>query len=379
MIKNYIKNINLLKRFRHTSSYSRLRQLSPVRQLFPIAQPKIIDDSNYVNDKVKDVLIKWPGGVKKPLVGLIRDPGEEPRWTKYRRFLVNNEIAYEFYNPNSLDWLESAEKYDVIIGIESCSPFYLEDFRRKVYILEQDMNKLCYPHFSDALLYEDKIYESCFAKLHDLPFIKTFVFYDFNQAMDYMKSFDYPIIHKTVPSTGSVGIEMIKNKYQCEKVIKQAFSHKGKATQVNYKSQKNFVYFQRYIPNDGYDIRVIVIGNMYFGYYRKALKGDFRASGMGIVEKRELPEEIMKIAGRLHKILDNPMIVVDFLKGIDNQYYIIEFSPICKIETPEQLHVDGTAGVYIFENDKFHFEKGRYWVHELALRKFFKNKFLAKH
>ena len=63
---------------------------------------------------------------------------------------------------------------------------------------------------------------------------------------------------------------------------------------ISYR-QKNLVCFQEFIPNDGYDIRVIVVGNQIFGFYRKVPQGDFRASGMNIEEMRELPVEAMKI------------------------------------------------------------------------------------
>jgi hypothetical protein len=138
--------------------------------------------------------------------------------------------------------------------------------------------------------------------------------------------------------------------------------------------QKAYVYFQKYIENDGYDLRVIVIDNMVWGYYRKVMRNDFRASGMGLVEKRELPLEAMNIARDVYSALDQPMIVVDMLKDTQGKYWINEISPMCQIGTSEQLHVDGVPGVYLFSDDgSFRFEPGRYWVHELALRRFLMN------
>jgi hypothetical protein len=123
----------------------------------------------------------------------------------------------------------------------------------------------------------------------------------------------------------------------------------------------------------------MVVGNWVFGYYRKVLRGDFRASGMNLVEKRGLPVEAMNIARKLNRIVKSPLLVVDMLHSLDGQYYVIEYSPICQMETPEQLHVDDVPGVYIFNDDEcFHFEEGRYWVHELALREFLLKDYLPK-
>jgi hypothetical protein len=65
--------------------------------------------------------------------------------------------------------------------------------------------------------------------------------------------------------------------------------------------------------------------------------------------------------------------------GLDGRYTIVEFSPVCRITTPEELQVKGIPGVYIIEDDgSIHFEKGRYWIHELALREFLLNDYLPK-
>lgn len=165
---------------------------------------------------------------------------------------------------------------------------------------------------------------------------------------------------------------MVKTPAKARKIIKQAFSNNGRKTNMAVFRQKNFVFFQEFIPNDGYDIRVIVCGDRAFGYYRKVRQGDFRASGMKLVEKRELPADAVRIARQANRFIHSPILVVDFVHGLDERYYVIEFSPICEMSKPEQLRVNDVPGTYILDdNSNFHFEKGRWWVHELALREFF--------
>ncbi len=67
------------------------------------------------------------------------------------------------------------------------------------------------------------------------------------------------------------------------------------------------------------------------------------------------------------------------IHGDDGKTYIIEFSPTCQMESPEQLHVNGVPGAYILDTDgSIHFEPGKYWVHELALREFLMHDYLPK-
>jgi glutathione synthase/RimK-type ligase-like ATP-grasp enzyme len=172
------------------------------------------------------------------------------------------------------------------------------------------------------------------------------------------------------PGSGSLGVELVRDRKQARKIVQQAFSMTGRATHSLYFRQKNYVYFQEYIPNDGYDIRVLIIGNWVFGYYRKVLEGDFRASGMNIIEKRELPEEAIRIAWKTNQVIKSPMLVVDLVHGLDGKYTIIEFSPICQVEKPAQLAIRDIPGAYIIENEGIRYIEGKFWVHEVALREF---------
>jgi glutathione synthase/RimK-type ligase-like ATP-grasp enzyme len=339
-------------------------------------------DTDYVDDRggIEDaevVTIDWPQYVEKPRVGIVRDYGQYPRWTKYCRFLDNSSFEYGIYDIHSHNWIEAAARYDVIVGFPSSALFHLEEMQRKYYVLEMYLGKTCYPSTDHVILYEDKIREAYLAKLFDIPFVGTYVSYDERGAMQLVESLSYPIVCKIVPSSGSVGMELVRTKRRGRKIVRQAFSSTGRKTHMVYFRQKDSVYFQDYVPNDGYDIRVIVIGNWAFGYYRKVLPGDFRASGMDLVEKRALPAEAMRIARKVNRAVGSPMLVVDMLHGLDGRYYVIEFSPICQIETSEQLHVDDVPGVYIFEDDEtFYFEEGKYWVHELTLKGFLLNDYL---
>lgn len=52
----------------------------------------------------------------------------------------------------------------------------------------------------------------------------------------------------------------------------------------HYILQKDYVYFQKFLPNNTYDIRITVIGERCFGFIRYNRENDFRASGSGKIE-----------------------------------------------------------------------------------------------
>ena len=51
---------------------------------------------------------------------------------------------------------------------------------------------------------------------------------------------------------------------------------------------------------------------------------------------------------------------------------IIESSIFFGIETAEQLKVNDVPGYYLYEDNKFIFEEGKYWVQDLAIEIFLK-------
>lgn len=359
-----LKKQRLITRLRKTRWYFRLRQN------FPELRQPVADDSEQ-SENADVVTIDWPRDVRKPVFGLLQDSERCPRWTKYRRFLRNNGFRYSLYNLHAHNWLQMARNFDVVVGICSCEPWHLQELRQKYYFLEHHLGIKTYPSTDEVLLYENKKLEAYLAKALGIPFARTFISHDREDALAIIEKAKYPLVSKVVPASGSVGVQLVRNRAQAARIIQAAFSANGRKTHFHYFRQKNCVYFQEFIPNDGFDIRVIVVGNMLFGYYRKVPAGDFRASGMGLVEKRALPEEAMQITLELNGLLKSPMLVVDFVHALTGEYYVIEYSPVCQMDTPEQLHVDGVPGAYIWTHEGgFRFQPCRYWVMELALKQY---------
>ena len=373
-IKKQIKDLRFVKVLQKSTLYARLRA-----QLPGGLNGHAIDDRGQY-PAGQDILIDWPADLPKPRVAVMKDFDPYPRWTKYIHFLETNGFPYGLFDLHAQDWLEQARHYDVFIGLIDCELSLLMEMRKKFFILERYMGKICYPSWEHVTIYEDKTLESYISEITGIPFAKAHISHNEADALAMIETLSYPTISKFETSSGSMGVELVHSKGEAERIVRKSFSVSGRASHLLYHREKNYCYFQDFIPNDGYDIRCIVVDNMVFGYYRKVLEGDFRASGMNLVEKRDLPEEAIRIAWRASKVLKSPLMVVDMMHGLDGQYYVIEYSINCQMETPEQLHVDGQPGVYIIDEDEsIHFQPGRYWVHELALRQFFIQDYLPRH
>jgi glutathione synthase/RimK-type ligase-like ATP-grasp enzyme len=264
----------------------------------------IIDDSDQL-DEAEIIHIQWPDQLRKPIFGIIQDEDEYPKWTRYYRFLANNAFEHALYQIHNHDWIEKSKQFDIIVGIPSNQYYHLQEIRNKYEILETYLGKTCYPSSLHLRLYEDKFSEAYISKIANIPFARTHIYHNKEDALNQVDKLKYPLVSKIIPSSGSLGVELVHNFNQAKQIIRQAFSITGRKSHMLYYQQKDYVYFQEFIPNDGYDIRVIVVGNWVFGSYRKAPPGDFRASGMKLEVRRELPEEAMKIARRVYEVVNS--------------------------------------------------------------------------
>lgn len=297
-------------------------------------------------------------------------------YPKYERFLKNNNITYDYYNPLLSNWMEQAKRFDLIVWHTSSNPSMQTTAEGKIYILEE-MGIKCLPSYKEVWSYEDKVRANYLYDLYDLPSIPTFISHSKTETLAYLKTVKFPIISKIATGSSSHGVEKIDNLKQAKALVNQVFSYKGKETYFDYLNQKDYVYFQEFIEDATYDLRVICIDNEFFGYYRYPKKGDFRASGAGNYEKKEIPVEALDLAYKVKNLFDSTVLATDFVYSEKlNKFMIIETSIFVGVDSSEQLAIDGVAGKYVRHAEgEYEFVPGKFWVQELALKNIIERSF----
>jgi glutathione synthase/RimK-type ligase-like ATP-grasp enzyme len=357
-------------RLTRTRRYWLLR--NAVKQLVPkrFSEHGPLEDGPELED-AEHVVLDWPEDVRKPHVGLVRDVDIYPYWTKYRRFLQANDIPFEIYDIHRSSWLRDAQRFDMVVWAPMSYPHELEECRRKFHLLENTLGVLCYPSFAEAQLYEDKITQYELLRYHDLPVIDTFVSHSEAEAIEHLATCDYPAVWKITAGSGSLGVELLRTRRTAERWVRRVFGFAGRRTYWPYVGQKNYVYLQRFVPDASYDLRVIVVGSMAFGYRRGVPAGEFRASGMNLMHWGSLPPAAMHLALRVAQALDLPCVAVDMLAdATGDALRIIEVSSFPQMETPAQLRLGDVPGAYVFDGpgEDPRFVPMRVWVQELTLK-----------
>ena len=306
-------------------------------------------------------------------VGLVRDSDEQPYYSKFERFLKTNGIPYGYYDIHGSRWLEEAAPYQVIVWRPMSNPWELEEAREKIYVLETVLKKAVYPSFHDIMLYENKLMQFFVLKQAGLPVIDSLVTCDYEEALRWIRTAHYPIVSKIRAGSSSLGVTLVRSERSARRIIEKVF-RAGRATYWPFSKQKNYVFFQKFIENSGFDLRIVVADNdNIFGYYRNAPRGDFRASGYGTLTWGALPEEAIRLAVRVRESLGIPNVSVDMLQSnADGQFKIIELSQFIKIDVPSELFVNGRRGRYRYDaaSDSVRFEPGMIWLQEIVLKNF---------
>ncbi|MBQ4569110.1 MAG: hypothetical protein IJA62_03560 [Ruminococcus sp.] len=177
-----------------------------------------------------------------------------------------------------------------------------------------------FPDFSTSWHFDDKIAETYLLQAIGAPIPKSWVFYMEEECINWLeKEAKYPLVAKLRCGSGSNNVKLLKNfaeakkyahtmftkglnptpgvlykaysKMQSSKSIKMAISRIKKLpdflrTRKNAKrmgTESGYCYFQEFIENNGYDMKIVVIGDKLIPLCRNTRKGDWRASGGGDV------------------------------------------------------------------------------------------------
>jgi hypothetical protein len=95
-----------------------------------------------------------------------------------------------------------------------------------------------------------------------------------------------------------------------------------------WQRDKNYAYFQEFMPNNTYDTRVTVIGDRAFAFRRMTRPNDFRSSGSGILsyDIDKIDQRFIEIAFQISNKLGFQSMAYDFMYGPNGEARFCEIS-----------------------------------------------------
>lgn len=235
-------------------------------------------------------------------------------------------------------------------------------FAKQLLFAMETSGKLVFPSTNMAWHFDDKVAQKYMLEAIEAQLINSHVFYRKEDAQQWVKQTDFPIVFKLRGGAGSENVKLISTKKNAQKYIKKAF---GKGfSQYNalvvfkdrwrkYRlgvgsfsnvlkgfariflttefakvkgNERGYIYFQQFVPKNTSDTRVIIVGKRAFAVKRMVRENDFRASGSGVkkYEKEEIDERTIKIASEITKKLEYECVGFDFVFDEHNNPLIVE-------------------------------------------------------
>lgn len=283
-------------------------------------------------------------------------------WLKY---LKENSIEYFQVDPYANDVIDKISKADYFF-------WHFDHFDYKdVLCAKSIINSLegkvkCFPNLKECFYFNDKLSQKYLLEAHQIQIPETSVFYDKEKAKNFASKTKFPVVAKLRKGAGSSNVWLLKNKKEAADFINKSFGKgfsvfnttkylqtrfqttkqnesklqsrlKGiRGVMINKKTaalqskEKGYVLFQAYVPNDGFDIRVVVINkNKAFSARRDVKENDWAASGSGIASysNEKLDPAYIKDAFEIADKLDTRCIAIDFVRDKNsNVIYTVEVS-----------------------------------------------------
>jgi glutathione synthase/RimK-type ligase-like ATP-grasp enzyme len=236
-------------------------------------------------------------------------------WIEY---CEKNNIPYEIVNCYHYDIISQLPKYSALLW--NFSNFVISDLleARNILNIAAQKGLITFPDYNTSWHFDDKIAESYALQAVEASAPKSWVFYDLKECDNWLKNHaKYPIIAKLRCGSGANNVKMLKNYNQAKAYAKRMFtsgfnptpsliykayskaqSSKNLATVLkrikkipeflNTRAhakqmpiEKGYCYFQEFVSNEGFDLKVAVVGDKLSFLCRDVRKGDFRASGGG--------------------------------------------------------------------------------------------------
>ena len=285
--------------------------------------------------------------------------GFSVRWIE---FCKKNNIQYKIVDCYKSDIIEQLKDCDALMW-----HFYHNSFKdmlvaRKVLFALEHAGVKVFPDFNTAWHFDDKVAQKYLLEAIDAPLVPSYVFYDKKEAIEWTDNTTFPKVFKLTGGAGAANVKLVRTKSEAVKLINKAFG-KGfsqfdrwgnfKERYKKYRSgrdtllgvakgvarllipteyakmqsrERGYVYFQEFIPNNTFDIRVIIVNNKAFAVKRMVRENDFRASGSGNpkYDTKHIDLRCVEIAFKVNEKINSQSIGFDFVFDKNNNPLIVE-------------------------------------------------------
>lgn len=305
-------------------------------------------------------------------------------------------VNYQVVNLTDSDWYENIQNksFTILLAIPGAiSPLFKQLYDERLSILVKNCGYKVFPNLEEILIYENKRYLSYWLKANQIPHPATWVFYNVNEANNFISETTYPIVAKLNIGASGSGVVILKSNQQAADYVKKIFKNGISPTfgprfnrgnifrriwkkikdpvalkdKINrYKlaannKQTGFLVLQEFIPHS-YEWRVVRIGNSFFAH-KKLMKGE-KASGSLLKNYDNPPLSLLDFVKNITDKVQFHSQAVDIFETQTDTYLVNEMQCIFGQSDPYQMLVNGKPGRYLYADNNWFFEEGDFNTNE---------------
>lgn len=239
---------------------------------------------------------------------------------EWRDYCDKNSIPYKIVNCYDNNIIEQLKDCEALFWHHNHADPRDVLFAKQLLISLEVSGLKVFPNYYTSWHFDDKLGQKYLFEAAKIPHVPTHVFFEKSTALKWVESTSFPKVFKLRRGAGSRNVWLVKSHKEAVKTINKAFGSgyrqydawggmkenfrkfklgKGKFLDVikafahlyvplnlekSQGRERGYVYFQDFIPQNTYDIRVIIIGDKAFAIKRHVRENDFRASGSGFIE-----------------------------------------------------------------------------------------------
>lgn len=300
------------------------------------------------------------------LVGIQKEriTGYSPYMRRFETILDFNGIKHVRLEADAPDFWAQVSRLNLFIYWWGHSNNERQVALTIIPIVENEMGIACLPNIRTCWSYDDKIRQYYLLRKYGFPIIPSWIFWDKKQALDWLENAPLPVVFKLKGGAGSSNVVLVDNKRLGQKLISKMFSTGMKSGHVpwgntlwkdlgfkitarhfcgnairrtgevfgfasrGWELHKNYVLFQKFLPNNAYDTRVTVIGDRAFAFRRFNRPNDFRSSGSGRIDYdiNKIDMKFVEKAFEVSKAMNFQSMAYDFLYDENGEVAFCEIS-----------------------------------------------------
>lgn len=290
-----------------------------------------------------------------------RDKGFSQKWIEY---CETRGISYKLVDCYDSDIVAQLAGCTILMWHWAHNDHKAILFARQLICSIELMGIKVFPDSQTCWHYDDKVGQKYLLEAIDAPLVPSYVFYKQSDALAWLNTTSFPKVFKLRNGAGSENVLKVASAKKAKQLIRKAFGSgfsartrlsllkervwrfrrdksiqslllvaKGLARlaiptiqEKMFPAERNYAYFQDFLPDNDCDIRVIVIGSRAFAIKRMVREGDFRASGSGkiVYDPSEIPPQCLKIAFDVTSRIYAQCVAYDFVFDAEGEPKIVE-------------------------------------------------------